>query len=83
LAGALRDSKMLGVRLESIQPQQIHACARISFEIAFGLSTSQQIDLERKLAAWSFDISTLSSGGDEWDVATWLCVNSMCEMYSL
>lgn len=71
-ARASRDARALGVDLSKIAPRPIKECARSSFELAFGLSPSEQMDLERRLDAWEFEIDGLAHWGGEWSVHDWL-----------
>jgi len=72
-ARASRDLKALGLTFSEVKPRPIQDCARSSFELAFGVSPNEQIDMERALRGWSFDCSSPNIyWGSERDVPTWL-----------
>lgn len=82
-ARASRDARALGLELSKIQPRPIQECARSSFELAFGLSPTEQINLERELDSWVFRIDGLVHWGGEWSVHDWLPNFSNVEVQAL
>lgn len=68
-----RELRTLGLKtLTRVDPQPVRMCARISFELAFGMSVQEQIRVESKLDGWLFSIEGCSDFPDEWDVAAWV-----------
>lgn len=76
-----RELQLLGIKLEQATAQPILPCARDSFAIAFGLSVTEQIELERRLANWTFTTDGSYYVGEELDVPSWTHLPSWNEVY--
>lgn len=76
-----RDLRLLGLEVHQVRPQRIRRCARETFALAFGLQEGEQLDLERRFDAWTFDSASTSYEGAEWDVDSWTPVYARGEVY--
>jgi hypothetical protein len=67
-----REMRGLGLRtLERVDPQPISMCARVSFEVAFGMTVQEQIRVETLLGSWSFSLEGGIDLPEEWNVPRW------------
>lgn len=80
---AARDLRSLGLDTAKLEARPILDCARESFAEAFGLSVGEQVDLEQRLDAWTFDVASTHHWGCEWDVRNWTALHSCAERCSL
>jgi hypothetical protein len=81
---AARDAKAIGIKdYRKTTPQPILPCARESFHKSFGVSPADQMFLEEKLRRWTFDSSSLSVWGNEWETSTWTCAQSTADITPL
>jgi len=82
-ARAQRELRALGLRAIDVRARPINECARVSFALAFDCPVEEQLLYEAFFSGWTFDVSSLTYWGDEWDVASWLAYQSTHEVYSL
>jgi hypothetical protein len=67
-----RELRTLGLRtLQRVDPQPVQTCARLSFELAFGMTPARQVQAESSLRLWRFDVTGVCELPPEWDVRTW------------
>jgi hypothetical protein len=67
-----REMRGLGLRtLERVDPQPISMCARVSFEVAFGMTVQEQIRVEALLGVWTFSLEGCMNLPEEWNVPSW------------
>lgn len=84
LARARRDARHIGIKdLRSVKPSRIESCARESFELAFGMTVSEQLRVEARLREWRFNVTELHVVGSEWSFALWMGRQSSEELYHL
>ncbi len=80
-----RELQLLGVKSpNSVCAQPIENVARETFYIAFGLSIPDQLQLERRLAQWVFEVDEQPlEVGPEWDFSSWSGRQTVEELYHL
>lgn len=76
-----RDLKALGIAPDSIEPQPITLSGRSSFATAFGVSIEDQIAIERRLDAWTFQTCGTVVFPAELIEQTWEYFPTMSEVY--
>lgn len=83
-ARATREARNIGLtRYDDLKPQPIHDCARASFALAFGVSESEQRELEYGLDHWVFSNGVPDRLGEYVNVTEWVWMQTYSECYQL
>lgn len=70
-ASVIRQARVIGVPLDKLKPQVIHGDARESFAKAWGMTPSEQRQMENWLDNWSFNIAEAEMVGEWFSVERW------------
>lgn len=75
----LRESRLYRRAESGKIDSEISDTARLSFAQAFGISTDQQHDMERKLRHWNFDVASTFTSALSWDPIHWVNERELVE----
>lgn len=76
-----RDLKALGIAPNLIEAQPIHDCGRASFATAYGVSIEDQLAIEKRLDAWTFQVDGCEIHPPEIIECSWEYSPTMSEVY--